>query len=249
MTATFGLETDIAAFTPEAAADFVNKLATVVFAIPEADITIVNITAASTVVIVDIFQRDGTDIAAALNNLNPAALSSLLGHTINSVDVDGEDVLTSTATSPASSPSSGLSPSSRLSSGNAAGGLTDVAPSGSSLNVVLLVSGASVGGGVGLLAVCLAYFVHRRRAARADRLTGVVEQALKASASFAFPLHLVTATNFLKMRELVICTLLFLKTRSSAAPAPACGECHPLPASAAAASRARFAYTQIWMSC
>lgn len=164
----------------------------------EYDITVTDVSAGSVIVSAAILQREawGDDVKQLLSG-DLTALSTALGVQVEAIAFPSPP--------DEESQSSGSSSDGDSSSSSSSGSIAPLAPVASSATFNFSLLAGAVIGGVGALSLICTLLVrwrqHRMRAAHDAKL---IELSLASNDAFAFPLHVLRATDFLEMGQLVI---------------------------------------------
>jgi hypothetical protein len=180
----------------------------------------------STLVEVRVWQTDGgASVRRTLNTSPAGALQAVFGAPAQVTEIS--------SSIPYSPPPSTGGPSSGSSSGSSSGLRSESAtPDTDQVPVGAVASVAAFA--AALLCAFVGYRVRVRRAAYTAKQEALVSAAIKACENFAFPLHLIRASDFMQWQSLLICTRP-RHERASAVPAAerslihACAPCRCTP--------------------
>lgn len=186
---TFTLDISIASFDNVTQASFIDRLATFL-GIPSFNVQLLSVTAGSTAVMVEIYQRESDgDFRAFFSNTPLSTLTAALGVAVLSID----DGVATASSEPSSSQSTGSSDETPEPADAASAGIDTIA----------LVAGVTAAAAV-LGASLVVAFIYRRKKIRKAHDRETIASSLAFSESFSFPLHLCTATDFVHMGSLKV---------------------------------------------
>lgn len=149
--------------------------------------------AGSLVVEIRLWQIDGGDsLRRKINEADQSTLEAIFDAPVAALDISS------------SMPYSPPPPSPNVTTTEA-----DVVAEGAGLTRgdFIAIGSSCAAGGVALLCVLVFFRIRARLAAHAKKQTETIEKSLAATASFAFPLHIMTARDFMSYPSLAICEL------------------------------------------